>query len=32
MVTDYCLSRLLGIWGEGKIAEIIFSRQDFMAE
>jgi hypothetical protein len=23
-VTNYCLDRLFGIWGEGKIVEIIF--------
>jgi hypothetical protein len=24
-VTDYCLVRLFGMWGEGKVVEIIFS-------
>jgi hypothetical protein len=28
-VTDYCLDRLLGIWGEGKIVEIIFVQITF---
>jgi hypothetical protein len=25
-VTDHCLERLFGIWGEGKIVKMIFSR------
>jgi hypothetical protein len=28
-VTDYCLYRLFGIWGEGKIVEIIFLEAGF---
>jgi hypothetical protein len=31
-VTGYCLDRLFGIWGEVRILQIFFSRQDFMAE
>jgi hypothetical protein len=28
-VTDYCLDRLFGIWGESKIVEIMFLQVGF---
>jgi hypothetical protein len=28
-VTDYCFHRLFGIWGEGKVVEIIFLQVGF---
>jgi hypothetical protein len=28
-VTDYCLDRLFGIWGEGKLVEIMFLQVGF---